>query len=108
MEILKTTYNEFGFDAYLRYGRLIGIALRDLSADSQRNGTVPRPELGVGVRSYHLRHSRERARLQIGMVRRPRHLILYRQIHPTVIGIGRVLHDRMEAQRHLPGAYGDD
>jgi toxin ParE1/3/4 len=48
MEISKTTYDEFGFDAYLRYGRLIGIALRDLSADSQRNGTVPRPELGVG------------------------------------------------------------
>jgi toxin ParE1/3/4 len=42
------------------------------------------------------------------MVRRPRQLILYRHVHPTVIGIGRVLHDSMEAQRHLLGAYGDD
>jgi toxin ParE1/3/4 len=27
---------------------------------------------------------------------------------PEVIGIGRVLHDAMELERHLPASYGDD
>ncbi len=65
-------------------------------------------ELGTGVRTYHLRHNRDHARTIEGFVRRPRHLFLYRAMQPDVIGIGRVLHDSMELERHLPHQYGDE
>ncbi|WP_246103356.1 hypothetical protein [Rhizobium straminoryzae] len=42
-----------------------------------------------------------------GIVRRPRHLILFRSIRPDLVGIGRVLHDSMELSRHLPPDFGD-
>ncbi|RWE18757.1 MAG: type II toxin-antitoxin system RelE/ParE family toxin, partial [Mesorhizobium sp.] len=42
-----------------------------------------------------------------GIVQRPRHLLLY-WIGPSLIGVGRVLHDAMELERHLPTNYGDD
>ena len=59
------------------------------------------------VRSYHLRHSRDRARALGGFVRQPRHLLLYRAMVPGIIGVGRLLHDAMEVERHLPAGYGD-
>jgi toxin ParE1/3/4 len=41
-------------------------------------------------------------------VKRPRHLLLYRILAPELIGIGRILHDAMELERHLPPDYGAD
>ena len=82
--------------------------LRDIASDPLRAGSVARPALGSGVRSYHLRHSRDRARSSYGSVRQPRHLLLYRATRSDLIGIGRVLHDQMEIQQHLPGEYGDE
>jgi toxin ParE1/3/4 len=60
------------------------------------------------MRSYHLRHSRDRARTADGLVRQPRHLLLYRVTRPDLIGVGRVLHDGMEIERHLPSQYEDE
>jgi len=54
------------------------------------------------VRSYHLFHSRESALGPDGIVRWPRHIPLYRPTGPDVIGIGRVLHDAMDIEQHLP------
>ncbi|CAN7476273.1 type II toxin-antitoxin system RelE/ParE family toxin [Rhizobium sp. LjRoot254] len=108
VDILTRTHERFGAMARKRYERLIITALRDVAADPRRIGTIDRPELGKNVRSYHLRHSRERAGLESGMVRQPRHLLLYRITGPDIIGIGRVLHDAMELERHLPGRYGDE
>jgi toxin ParE1/3/4 len=34
--------------------------------------------------------------------------MLYRVAHADLIGIGRILHDAMELERHLPADYGDD
>ena len=59
------------------------------------------------MRSYHLRHSLERARAVDGFVRGPRNLLLYRALVPGLVGIGRVLHDAMEIEHHLPTDYGD-
>ena len=106
--MLAWTSDRFGDIARRRYEALLITALRDLAADPGRNGTIPRPELGESVRSYHLRHSRDRARTAEGMVREPRHLLLYRVVRPDIIGIGRVLHDSMEPERHLPEDYGDE
>lgn len=100
--LLAYTQSEFGECIRERYQNLLVTALRDLSADPERIGSMPRPELGKDLRSYHLRHSRERAATTGEMIRKPRHLTLYRHMQPEVIEIVRVLHDAMELERHLP------
>jgi toxin ParE1/3/4 len=107
LDILAWTQERFGERARLRYERLLATALSDLAADPECTGSVARPELDPNVRSYHLRHSLERARGRSGTVRRPRHFILYRVAKPNLIGIGRVLHDAMDLERHRPAEYGD-
>ncbi|MBT9369194.1 type II toxin-antitoxin system RelE/ParE family toxin [Rhizobium sp. CSW-27] len=106
-DILAKSREDFGPEATQRYERLIVTALQDLAADSRRAGATLRPDIAPDVLSYHLRYSRERARIESGIVRRPRHLILFRQIRSDLIGIGRVLHDTMELSRHLPPDFGD-
>ncbi|SCB49561.1 type II toxin-antitoxin system RelE/ParE family toxin [Rhizobium multihospitium] len=108
VEILAHTHEHFGELARLRYEYLLVTALRDLATDPDRIGSLSRPELGDNVRSYHLRHSRERARHESGIVRHPRHLLLYQIVQADLIGIGRVLHDAMELDRHIPAGYGDE
>ncbi|MDR1935288.1 MAG: type II toxin-antitoxin system RelE/ParE family toxin [Candidatus Accumulibacter sp.] len=100
IEILGWTHAQFGKNARLRYERLIVAALRDLAAQPERVGSIKRPELGADVRSWHLRLSRERARTDLGIVRQPRHLLIYR-VQDDFIVIGRILHDAMELERHL-------
>ena len=100
VEILAWSQAEFGAAARRRYERLIAVALSDIAIDPHRPGSLQRPELGEGVRSWHLRGSRERARGDGQIVQRPRHFVIYRPAE-TVIVIGRVLHDAMELERHL-------
>lgn len=90
--------------ARVRYETLIVAAIRDIAEDPDRPGSPVRPELGVGARSWHFRLSRSRAREESGPVRRPRHLIVFRIGDGGIIGIGRVLHDAMELERHRPMA----
>jgi toxin ParE1/3/4 len=105
--LLARTEDRFGQSAQHRYEILLITALRDITNKPDRAGSVDRPEVGPWIRSYHLRHSRERASALGGIVRQPRHLLLYRTVIPGIIGIGRVLHDAMELERHLPADYGD-
>ena len=108
VDLLAWTDENFGEIARLRYERLLVTAFRDVAAEPERINSIARPELGENVRSYHLRHSRERARTERGIVIRPRHLLLYRFARADLIGIGRVLHDAMEIDRHLPQEFGDE
>ena len=108
IQILTYTQDRFGAIARRRYEALLVACLRDIATDPERAGSVARPELGAGVRSYHLRHGRARARTSDGVVRQPRHLLLFRATQPGVIGVGRVLYDGMELERHLPEQYGDE
>lgn len=101
VDILAYTEQNFGELARRRYERLVTTAIRDIAAEPERIGTVPRPELGEHVRTFHLRHSRDRA----GIVVRPRHLLLYRLVDADWIDIGRVLHDAMELERHMPADF---
>ena len=75
-------------------------ALRDIATQPDRIGSIERPELGKGVRSWHLRLSRERARTAPGVVRQPGHFLIYRTENGLVV-IGRLLHDAMEMVQHL-------
>jgi len=55
MEILAWSQTQFGEEARRRYEALIIAALRDVATHPEGAGTTPRPELGDGVRSWHLR-----------------------------------------------------
>ncbi len=101
VEILAWSETQFGGEARRRYQRLIVTALTDIAADPVRPGSLARPELGIDVRSWRLRGSRERARGPSGIVQRPRRFLVYRPINTALIAIGRVLHDAMELERHL-------
>jgi toxin ParE1/3/4 len=93
-EILAWTEDHFGDIVRRRYEILLVTS------------SISRPELGTGLRSYHLRYSRERARTAGGLIRRPRHLLLYEVMTTGLVGIDRVLHDSMEVERHLPADFG--
>jgi toxin ParE1/3/4 len=100
LDILAWTDERFGEVARLRYESLIVAALRDVARQLGRPGSLARPELGVSVRSWHLRLSREHVNPGVGIVRRPRHFLVYR-LEPDLVVVGRLLHDAMELARHL-------
>jgi len=100
LDILAWTDEQFGEAARSRYESLTVAALRDLARQPARPCSLARPELGAGVRSWHLRLSREHVKPGAGIVRRPRHFLVYR-MEPDLIVVGRVLHDAMELARHL-------
>lgn len=107
VDILEHSEREFGLAARQRYETLVATALRDIGEAPERAGSALRPELGDGIRSWHLRLSRERARMDGVIVRRPRHLILYSIIDDATVGVLRLLHDAMELHRHI-GDNDDD
>ncbi len=78
----------------------VSAAFRDVAAEPEGIGTMPRPDLGAGITLWHLRLSRDHVPPEAGAVHRPRHFLVYRQAD-TVVEIVRVLHDAMELGRHL-------
>lgn len=102
VEILAWSEAQLGEAARRRYERLIVAGLSDIAMDPLRPGSIARPELGQGARSWRLSGSRENAKDANGVVQRPRHFLIYRSM-TTLIIIGRVLHDAMELKRHLQG-----
>ena len=100
INILAWTHEEFGEVARVRCEALIVAALRDVAAQPERPGSIARPELEAGVRSWHLKLSRDRAAPAAEQVRRPRHFLVYR-CESALLVVGRVLHDAMELERHL-------
>jgi len=100
VDILAWTHEQFGEAARLRYESLIVAALRDVATQPDRLGSIERPELGAVVRSWHLRLSRGHVDTAAGVVRRPRHFLVYR-VEPALLVVGTVLHDAMELARHL-------
>jgi toxin ParE1/3/4 len=100
--ILKWSWREFGEAAAWRYEALLSQAMRDIAADPERPGSLSRPEIVTGGRTYHLQFSRE----NVGgdRVKAPRHLLLYRR-RGDAVEIARVLHDAQDLKRNLPSAY---
>jgi toxin ParE1/3/4 len=76
--MLVWSHERFGERAAARYQDLLKQALRDIAADPERPGSRERPELARGVRTFHLSLSRGRARGEFGIVRKPRHFLVYR------------------------------
>jgi len=75
---------------------LLATAMRRIAADPPGLMTKVRPDLGPGIRSFHIRNSRRGSG-----VGAPVHVLYYRVTDADSIEIIRVLHERMDPQRHL-------
>jgi toxin ParE1/3/4 len=82
-----------------RYRACLAAALRRVAADPKGRSTVDRAEVVPGVRSFHIRHSRNESRE--APVGNPVHVIFHRVTGPGVIEIVRVLHERMDPRQHI-------
>ena len=97
--ILRTSEERHGRDARTRYSALLLAAMRRVAEHPEGRSTSDRSDVRPGIRSFHLRHSRNESREVT--VANPVHVIFYRVIQPGVIEIVRVLHERMEPRRHI-------
>lgn len=97
--ILRTSETRHGREARSRYRGLLAAAMRRVAGDPQGRLTLDRGELFAGLRSLHIRHSRDESRE--APVGEPVHVIFYRAVEPGLVEIVRVLHDRMEPIRHM-------
>lgn len=104
-EALIWSQERFGESATARYRALLKQALRDITADPDRPGSMERPDLARGIRTYHLFVSRDRARGDLGVVKKPRHFLVYRRRGEILIDVVRVLHDARDLELHLPEEY---
>ena len=104
-EALIWSQERFGESASARYRALLKQALRYIAADPERPGSKERPDLARGIRTYHLFFSRDRARSELGMVKKPRHFLVYRRRGEDVIDVLRMPHDSRDLERHLPEEY---
>ena len=103
--ILAWTHENFGEEGRLRYEALLVRAILDVANDPQRPGCHSRPELAAGAMTYHFVHSRDHVPKATGRVKKPRHFLLVRVAADGCLEIGRVLHDSMDLERHLPEEY---
>jgi toxin ParE1/3/4 len=88
--MLRTSQQRHGAQARIRYRALLTAAMRRVATEPERVSTADRAELLPGIRSFHIRHSRE------AQVASPVHVIFYRAVQSDLIEIVRVLHERME------------
>ena len=97
--ILRRSEQRHGKEARIRYRACLSAAMRRVAAEPEVRSTVDRAELPSGIRSFHVRHSRDDSRE--APVANPVHVVFYRVIQPGIVEIVRVLHDRMEPLRHI-------
>jgi toxin ParE1/3/4 len=97
--ILRASEERYGRDARVRYSFLVLAAMQRLAAEPEGLSTSDRSDLRTGIRSFHIRHSRNESR--DAPVGDPVHVIFYRAVEPGLVEIVRVLHERMEPSRHI-------
>jgi len=97
--IVSTSEVRWGDDAKSRYIALLSLAMLKVASDPKVFASRDRSELSTGIRSFHIRHVRSAD--PAARVERPVHILFYRAIGPSVVEIVRVLHERMEPDRHI-------
>src|SRR5262245_50977303 len=96
--IIGWTAENFGARQARIYQDTLLRAIGELSGGPNVAGSKARNDLVSGVRTLHVaRHGR-----------RGSHLLLYRAVEGRIIEIGRILHDRMDLQRHWPSSTGEN
>ena len=95
--ILNWTTENFGTRQAAIYRNTLMQAIGELANGPDVPGSRARNEIISGLRTLHVaRHGR-----------RGRHILLYRAVEGGIIEIGRILHDQMDLQRHLPFPPGE-
>jgi toxin ParE1/3/4 len=97
--ILNRSAELHGKQARVRYRACLTAAMRRVAADPDGYSTVDRADLDPGIRSFHIRHSRDESREP--PVANPVHVLFYRTLQPGLVEIVRVLHERMEPGRQI-------
>ena len=95
--ILKWTTENFGARQSRLYRDTLVQAIGELANGPDVAGSKARDEIMRGLRTLHIARRG----------RRGRHFLLYRVATGRIIEIGRILHDSMDLQRHLPFANGE-
>ncbi len=92
--ILKWTTENFGARQSRVYRNTLVQAIGELADGPDVAGSKARDEIMPGLRTLHVaRHGR-----------RGSHFLMYRAAPSSTIEIVRILHDRMDLQRHVPFA----
>ncbi len=90
--LLKWTAENFGVRQSRIYRDTAVQAISELADGPDVAGSKARDEIMPGLRTLHVaRHGR-----------RGRHFLMYRVAPGGIIEIGRILHDGMDLQRHVP------
>lgn len=94
--LLMISLARWGEGGRARYAALLAEAMRKIAAAPDGPTTRARADLAPGLRSYHIRHARRGHG-----VRMPVHVLYYRVAVDDSIEVVRVLHERMDPQRHV-------
>jgi len=94
--ILTTSLERWGESGRARYAALLATAIRRAATHPYGPLTKDRTDLAAGLRSFHVRHVR--GEHGVGS---PVHVLYFRATETGSIEIVRVLHERMDPQRHL-------
>lgn len=95
--ILKWTTENFGARQSRLYSASLVQAIGELADGPDVVGSMARNEIMAGLRTLHIaRHGR-----------RGSHFLMYRARPNSVVEIVRILHDRMDLQRHVPSGSDD-
>ena len=92
--ILKWTTENFGARQSRVYRDTLVEAIGELADGANVAGSRARDEIMAGLRTLHVARRG----------RRGSHFLMYRATPNSTIEIVRILHDRMDLQRHLPSA----
>jgi toxin ParE1/3/4 len=96
--IIKWTDENFGARQARAFQKTLVQAIGELAEGPDIAGSNARDEIMRGLRTVHVaRHGR-----------RGSHFLMYRVAPKTTIEIVRILHDRIDLQRHLPFAPGEN
>jgi toxin ParE1/3/4 len=104
--LLLTSERHHGKDARIRYRALLTAALRKIASEPDGPLTKDRGDLAARIRSFHIRHGRSESHEK--PVGQPVHVVFYRAKLPGLVEVIRVLHERMEPERHLSGPQWDE
>ena len=94
IDALTWSLEQFGPLVQDGYDALILATLDAIRLEPTRLGSHDRSDLGIGLRTLHLRACRDAVSPAVRRIASPRHFVLYRQDGNT-IHVFRVLHDSM-------------
>lgn len=94
-DILDYSETEHGWEAMLRYEKIILAGFRFAAGNPDSPLVRPRPEWGDGIFTYHLRHSRKPPGAPGMLVRHVPHFLVCRLQANQPMFIVRILHERM-------------